>query len=68
MLDREGKRVLDTHKGDMYIRDMLKTNGHTSLINAGLFVPDYNNMFVTCSDDGTIRLWDVNQKLYGIAQ
>ena len=44
----------------MYIRDMLKTNGHTSLINAGEFVPDYNNMFVTCSDDGTIRLWDVN--------
>lgn len=35
VLDREGKRTMDTHRGDMYIRDILKTLGHTSSVVCG---------------------------------
>ncbi|CAD8102096.1 unnamed protein product [Paramecium sonneborni] len=68
VLDREGKRTMDTHRGDMYIRDILKTIGHTAAINSGCFHPDFSDVFVTCSDDGTVRIWDMTKKLYGVAQ
>jgi hypothetical protein len=34
-MDREGKRVLETLKGDMYLNDTYKTMGHIATINAG---------------------------------
>jgi WD40 repeat protein len=58
---------MDTHRGDMYIRDVLKTLGHTATINSGCFHPDMSDIFFTCSDDGTVRLWDMTKKLYGVA-
>ena len=67
ILDREGKRTMDTHRGDMYIRDILKTYGHTASVNSGCFHPDYSDAFITASDDGTIRVWDMTKKLYGVA-
>lgn len=50
---------MDTHRGDMYIKDVLQTKGHTASINGGCFHPDHSDVFVTCSDDSTIRLWDM---------
>jgi len=67
-MDREGKRIVETLKGDMYLIDMYQTHGHISVINAGEFHPDSNDHFLTCSDDGTVRLFDMNQKLWGICQ
>jgi WD40 repeat protein len=52
----------------MYINDQLKTKGHTGQINDGQFHPLSANLFSTCSDDGTIRLWDINNRLFGIEQ
>jgi len=50
----------------MYISDMNKTHGHISTINDGTFSHNQNNMMATCSNDTTIRLWDINSKLFGI--
>lgn len=35
LMDREGKRVVESLKGDMYLTDMYQTHGHISLIHAG---------------------------------
>jgi WD repeat-containing protein 70 len=56
-LDRDGARNLLTVKGYM---------GHTNTINDGQFHPLNNNDFATASADGSIRLWDIEQKLEGI--
>lgn len=34
-MDREGKRIVETLKGDMYLTDMYQTHGHISTINSG---------------------------------
>ena len=68
LMDREGKRIVETLKGDMYLNDMFKTQGHIATINAGIFHPDSNDHFITCSDDGTVRLFNIHKKLWGICQ
>ena len=62
-LDRDGARSLLTVKGYMYVKDLNLTKGHTNTINDGLFHPINNNDFATASADGSIRLWDLEQKL-----
>lgn len=65
-LDRDGARNLLTVKGYMYVKDLNLTKGHTNSINDGHFHPINNNDFATGSADGSIRLWDIEQKLEGI--
>lgn len=60
IIDREGKKVLECVKGDPYIVDMAKTKGHIGTLNDGCWHPKNKSEFLTCSIDGSIRLWDVN--------
>ncbi|CAD5228174.1 unnamed protein product [Bursaphelenchus okinawaensis] len=57
ILDRNGQQWAETSKGDQYLVDVNKTKGHTSAVNAGCWHPYNKHEFMTCSDDGTIRLW-----------
>lgn len=60
IVDREGKNVVECVKGDMYIVDMAKTKGHVGMLNDGCWHPKTKQEFMTCSIDGSVRLWDVN--------
>ncbi|KAJ0171300.1 hypothetical protein K1T71_012850 [Dendrolimus kikuchii] len=57
VLDRDGFEVLECVKGDQYITDMAKTKGHTAALNSGCWHPQIREEFMTCSQDGTLRLW-----------
>jgi len=39
---------------------MLLCENHTKPVNSVWFMPDVSDKFITCSEDGTIRLWDSN--------
>ena len=60
LLNKDGKKGYTSVKGDMYLTDMSKTNGHVSIVHDGKFSPIDKNIFSTCSLDATIRIWDVN--------
>lgn len=60
IIDREGKNVLECVKGDQYIVDMSKTKGHIGMLNDGCWDPRAKQEFMTCSIDGSVRVWDVN--------
>lgn len=50
----------------MYLRDMKNTKGHTSGCQHGQWHPTERHTAMTCSTDGTVRLWDceaIEQKL-----
>ncbi|XP_052744079.1 gastrulation defective protein 1 homolog [Bicyclus anynana] len=57
VLDRDGFEVLECVKGDQYIADMARTKGHTATLNSGCWHPHIREEFMTCSQDGTLRLW-----------
>ncbi|WVF68686.1 hypothetical protein IAT40_003458 [Kwoniella sp. CBS 6097] len=59
---REGEDGVEYNKGDVYLRDMKNTNGHTAEITGGSFHPIDNSQFLTCSNDSTLRIWDVENK------
>ncbi|ESN99028.1 hypothetical protein HELRODRAFT_66479 [Helobdella robusta] len=60
VLDRDGHEIMECIKGDQYIIDQSNTKGHTAMLNAGSWNPRMKEEFMTCSDDGTLRLWDVS--------
>lgn len=60
ILDRDGFEAMECVKGDQYLFDMAKTKGHVSMLNCGCWHPKDREKFMTCGDDGTVRLWDVN--------
>ncbi|XP_058267356.1 WD repeat-containing protein 70 isoform X2 [Hemibagrus wyckioides] len=60
VLDRDGFQVLECIKGDQYIVDMANTKGHTAMLNSGCWHPKIKEEFLTCSNDGTVRTWDLN--------
>ncbi|CAG4938528.1 unnamed protein product [Colias eurytheme] len=57
VLDRDGFEVLECVKGDQYITDMARTKGHTAALNSGCWHPHIREEFMTCAQDGTLRLW-----------
>lgn len=63
MADKDGAKGLLTVKGYMYIKNLHKTKGHTGTIFDGVYHPYNHNEFVTGSADGSVRLWDMEQKL-----
>jgi len=50
----------------MYIHDMSNTKGHVASINDGKWHPKNNNQFLTASQDGTVRQWDLTSKTAGV--
>lgn len=55
---RDGKEEGEFPRGDMYIRDMKNTKGHVTSCRGGQWHPTDKGTSMTCSDDGTIRIWD----------
>lgn len=47
-------------KGDMYIRDLKNTKGHISGLTWGEWHPKTKETILTSSEDGSLRIWDVN--------
>lgn len=47
-------------KGDMYIRDLKNTKGHISGLTHGEWHPKTKETILTSSEDGSLRIWDVN--------
>uniref|UniRef100_A0A674N6Z2 WD repeat-containing protein 70 n=1 Tax=Takifugu rubripes TaxID=31033 RepID=A0A674N6Z2_TAKRU len=62
VLDRDGFNVMECIKGDQYIVDMANTKGHTAMLNGGCWHPKIKEEFMTCSNDGTVRTWDVKSE------
>ncbi|CAF1036585.1 unnamed protein product [Adineta ricciae] len=59
VISRDGRNVYECVRGDMYIIDMQKTKGHVATLNRACWNPKDFNEFMTCSDDGTVRLWSL---------
>lgn len=58
--DRDGLTVGEFVKGDMYIRDLKNTKGHITGITCGEWHPHKKETILTSSEDGSLRIWDVN--------
>ena len=57
--DRDGRKLCQFIRGDMYLRDMKHTKGHVMGMVGGQWHPTETNIVMTASTDGTVRLWDV---------
>ncbi|XP_071468781.1 WD repeat-containing protein 70 isoform X3 [Marmota flaviventris] len=59
VIDRDGFEVMECIKGDQYIVDMANTKGHTAMLHTGSWHPKIKGEFMTCSNDATVRIWEV---------
>lgn len=57
--NRDGKQLAEFPKGDMYIMDLKNTKGHVTNCTGGCWHPTDMETALTCSEDGTLRVWDV---------
>lgn len=64
----EGEALQSTTKGDLYVRDLAQTKGHTHAVQDVAFHPLQQNLFATASLDASVRLWDLNSAPYGLDQ
>ncbi|XP_057438470.1 uncharacterized protein LOC130730471 [Lotus japonicus] len=58
--DRDGLTLGEFMKGDMYIRDLKNTKGHITGLTWGEWHPKAKETILTSSEDGSLRIWDVN--------
>ncbi|KAI3802075.1 hypothetical protein L1987_30200 [Smallanthus sonchifolius] len=58
--DRDGLALGEFIKGDMYIRDLKNTKGHITGLTCGEWNPNTKETILTSSEDGSLRIWDVN--------
>ena len=68
IMSRDGKEEIEFMKGDMYLRDLTYTKGHTSNVTHGFFSTTDSSKCYTSSIDGSIRIWDINARPYGVEQ
>jgi WD repeat-containing protein 70 len=61
LLDRDGNQIIEFNKGDMYVTDMTKTDGHIAQITAVDWHPLDRNLCITSSLDGSVRIWNVEK-------
>ncbi|KAM0748750.1 WD40 repeat-like protein [Meredithblackwellia eburnea MCA 4105] len=62
LYDRDGIELGTFAKGDMYISDLRKTEGHVSSITSCTFSPKSATTFLTASTDSTLRIWDTSDR------
>ncbi|PRD21945.1 UNVERIFIED_CONTAM: wdr70 [Trichonephila clavipes] len=62
IFDRDGFELLECPKGDQYISDMARTKGHIAMLNDGCWHPRIKEEFLTCSNDGSLRIWLMDEK------
>nr|CAG4638327.1 EOG090X0364 [Cyclestheria hislopi] len=60
VLDRDGYEKAECVKGDQYLSDMARTKGHIAGLNGGCWHPRDKQEFLTCSQDGTCRIWNMD--------
>ncbi|MCP9264908.1 Gastrulation defective protein 1 [Dirofilaria immitis] len=60
ILDRQGKQWAETVRGDQYLVDLSNTKGHTGSVNACCWHPVIKTEFLSCADDGTLRIWSID--------
>ncbi|VDP13568.1 unnamed protein product [Onchocerca flexuosa] len=60
ILDRQGKQWAETVRGDQYLVDLSNTKGHTGSVNACCWHPVAKSEFLSCADDGTLRIWSID--------
>lgn len=63
IFDRDGKELQKFVRGDMYLRDLSNTKGHTMEVTAVAWHPKERNIVMTAGLDGTLRLWDLTGEL-----
>ncbi|TIB74858.1 hypothetical protein E3Q23_02562 [Wallemia mellicola] len=61
LFTRDGDEIYKWSKGDQYIKDQRQTKGHIGEINNCAWHPFDYNLFITCSADSTVRIWDVTE-------
>ncbi|XP_074640598.1 WD repeat-containing protein 70-like [Tubulanus polymorphus] len=59
IIDRDGFEIMECPKGDQYLTDQARTKGHSAMLNSGCWHPRVKNEFMTCANDGTLRIWNV---------
>jgi WD40 repeat protein len=59
LLDRDGREIIEFNKGDMYVTDMARTDGHVSSITSVDWHPLNRDLVLTSSIDGSVRIWNV---------
>lgn len=57
--DRDGVDIITFVRGDMYIRDMTNTKGHTMEVTGVYWHPTNKDIILSSSLDGTLRIWDL---------
>lgn len=62
LFDRDGAEIAEFYRGDMYIRDLKRTNGHIASISTCKWHPSERQYFMTASEDSTIRIWNIDDK------
>eukprot|EP01038_Epipyxis_sp_PR26KG_P011937 gene11937-15978_t len=64
--DREGNEIIKFAKGDMYLRDLSNTKGHTMEVTGVQWHPVEKNIVMTSGLDGAVRVWDLlGEALFG---
>ena len=58
--DRDGALIIETTKGDMYLRDLVYTKGHTMGVSHLSWHPTLKQTMMSSSVDGSVRLWALN--------
>ncbi|KAF7458243.1 WD domain, G-beta repeat-containing protein [Cryptosporidium felis] len=61
-----GEMITGTVQGDPYVKSARSNLGHTHMILDCKWDPVNENRFLTCSIDGTLRLFDLNSDPVGI--
>uniref|UniRef100_A0A0K0ERH9 WD_REPEATS_REGION domain-containing protein n=1 Tax=Strongyloides stercoralis TaxID=6248 RepID=A0A0K0ERH9_STRER len=59
IIDRNGSIFGETARGDMYLVDIKQTKAHTTSVNYCCWNPLIKEEFLTCSSDGTLRIWSM---------
>ena len=57
---KEGQSVGCCPRGDVYLKDLKNTRGHTVSLSGGDWHPTKSEICITSSKDGSVRFWNVD--------